>query len=165
MGHLIATDSLHQIFCSKKIDPLPFKSAIQDTQLLMDHRSEYIPPWSAVFSAESKFSVQKAKVLQFHFTVHYLFCLLSNPLLCFESWHNSCFHCIWPCLGCLWYQSHREGKLGLFWVFWPILGYVAVCLGARALPVEPLLAVDRRLLGCKRVGVTSHKVCQSAIRL
>ena len=28
-----------------------------------------------------------------------------------------------------------------------------------------LLAVDRRLLGCKRVGVTSHKVCQSAIRL
>ena len=32
-------------------------------------------------------------------------------------------------------------------------------------PVEPLLAVDRRLLGCKWVGVTSHKVCQSAIRL
>ena len=27
-----------------------------------------------------------------------------------------------------------------------------MCLGARALPVEPLLAVDRRLLGCKRVG-------------
>ena len=44
MGHLIAADSLHQIFCSKKIDPLPFKSTIQDTQLLMDHRSEYIPP-------------------------------------------------------------------------------------------------------------------------
>ncbi|KAL6333631.1 hypothetical protein AAG906_028816 [Vitis piasezkii] len=31
MGHLIAADSLHQIFCSKKIDPLPFKSTIQDT--------------------------------------------------------------------------------------------------------------------------------------
>ena len=44
MGHLIAADSLHQIFCSKKIDPLPFKSNIQDTQLLMDYRSEYIPP-------------------------------------------------------------------------------------------------------------------------
>ncbi|RVW66292.1 Enzymatic polyprotein [Vitis vinifera] len=44
MGHLIAVDSLHQIFCSKKIDPLPFKSNIQDTQLLMDYRSEYIPP-------------------------------------------------------------------------------------------------------------------------
>ena len=40
-----------------------------------------------------------------------------------------------------------------------------MCVGARALPVEPLLAVDRRLLGCKRVGVTSDKVCQSAIRL
>ncbi|RVW13217.1 Enzymatic polyprotein [Vitis vinifera] len=44
MGHLIAADFLHQIFCSKKIDHLPFKSTIQDTQLLMDHRSEYIPP-------------------------------------------------------------------------------------------------------------------------
>ena len=32
-----------------------------------------------------------------------------------------------------------------------------MCLGARALPVEPLLVVDRRLLGCKRVGVTSSK--------
>ena len=40
-----------------------------------------------------------------------------------------------------------------------------MCLGARALPVEPLLAVDRRLLGYKRVGVMSHKVCESAIRL
>ena len=40
-----------------------------------------------------------------------------------------------------------------------------MCLGARALPVELSLAVDRHLLGCKRVGVTSHKVCQSAIRL
>ncbi|RVW17992.1 hypothetical protein CK203_109384 [Vitis vinifera] len=40
---------------------------------------------------------------------------------------------------------------------------VAVCLGARALPVEPLLAVDRRLLGCKRVGVTSHKVSNQEI--
>ena len=44
MGYVIAADSRHQIFCSKKIDPLPFKSTIQDTQLLMDHRSEYIPP-------------------------------------------------------------------------------------------------------------------------
>ena len=40
-----------------------------------------------------------------------------------------------------------------------------MCLGARALPIEPLLAVDRRLLGWKRVAVMSHKVCQSAIRL
>ncbi|KAL6316353.1 hypothetical protein AAG906_017990 [Vitis piasezkii] len=43
MGYLIAADSRHQIFCSKKIDPIPFKSTIQDTQLLMDHRSDYIP--------------------------------------------------------------------------------------------------------------------------
>ena len=28
MGHLIAADSLHQIFCSKKIDPLPFLKAV-----------------------------------------------------------------------------------------------------------------------------------------
>ena len=40
-----------------------------------------------------------------------------------------------------------------------------MCLRARALPIEPLLAMDRRLLGCKRVGVMSHKVCQSAIKL
>ena len=40
-----------------------------------------------------------------------------------------------------------------------------MCLGARALPIEPLLAMDKRLLGCKRVGVTSHKVFQYAIRL
>ena len=73
MGHLIAADSLHQIFCSKKIDPLPFKSAIQDTQLLMDHRSEYIPPWSAIISAESKIQGQKSKMLQFPFTVHFYY--------------------------------------------------------------------------------------------
>ncbi|XP_034686674.1 ankyrin repeat-containing protein NPR4-like [Vitis riparia] len=36
---------------------------------------------------------------------------------------------------------------------------VAVYLRERALQVEPLLALDRRLLGCKRIGVTSHKVC------
>ena len=45
MRYLIAADSRHLIFCSKKLGPLPFKSTIQDTQLLMDHRSEYIPPW------------------------------------------------------------------------------------------------------------------------
>ena len=39
-----------------------------------------------------------------------------------------------------------------------------MCLEVRALSVEPLLAVDRHLLGCKRVGVMSHKVCQFAIR-
>ena len=38
--YLIATDSRHQIFCSKKIDPISFKSTIQDTQLLMDYRSD-----------------------------------------------------------------------------------------------------------------------------
>ena len=36
-----------------------------------------------------------------------------------------------------------------------------MCLGARALPVDPLLAVDRRLLGCKRVGVTSNSYAES----
>ncbi|KAL6313388.1 hypothetical protein AAG906_001100 [Vitis piasezkii] len=50
--------------------------------------------------------------------------------------------------------SPKKGILGIL---------VAVCLGARALPVEPLLAVDRRLLGCKWVGVTSHKVSKQEI--
>ncbi|WJZ91210.1 hypothetical protein VitviT2T_010306 [Vitis vinifera] len=44
MRHLIAADSRHQIFCSKKIDTISFKSTIQNTQLLMDYRSDYIPP-------------------------------------------------------------------------------------------------------------------------
>ncbi|RVW73467.1 hypothetical protein CK203_057925 [Vitis vinifera] len=42
MRHLIAADSRHQIFCSKKIDSISFKSTIQNTQLLMDYRSDYI---------------------------------------------------------------------------------------------------------------------------
>ena len=44
MGYLISADSLHQIFCSKRIDPLPSKSIVEDTQLLMEHRSYYILP-------------------------------------------------------------------------------------------------------------------------
>ena len=42
MGYLIAANSLHQIFCSKRIDPLPTKSTTKDIQLLMEHRSDYI---------------------------------------------------------------------------------------------------------------------------
>ena len=45
MGYFISEDSLHQIFCSKRIDPLPSKSITEDTQLLMEHRSNYILPW------------------------------------------------------------------------------------------------------------------------
>ncbi|KAL6340263.1 hypothetical protein AAG906_040699 [Vitis piasezkii] len=44
MGYLIAADSLYQIFCNKKIDPLPTKSTIEDMQLLMEHHSNYILP-------------------------------------------------------------------------------------------------------------------------
>ena len=58
MRHLIAADSRHQIFCSKKIDSISFKSTIQNTQLLMDYRSDYIPPWSACSSQPT--SLQQA---------------------------------------------------------------------------------------------------------
>ncbi|RVW83333.1 hypothetical protein CK203_038862 [Vitis vinifera] len=55
-------------------------------------------------------------------------------------------------------EAMWEGSWVLFWVFlaYPRIG--SSVPGERALPVEPLLAVDRRLLGCKRVGVTSHKI-------
>ncbi|RVW24955.1 Enzymatic polyprotein [Vitis vinifera] len=53
-----------------------------------------------------------------------------------------------------------EGSWVLFWVFWtyPRIGSSVPRSASPA--VEPLLAVDRRLLGCKRVGVTSHKLEQ-----
>ena len=44
MGYLIAADSLHQIFCSKRIDHLPTKSITNDMQLLMEHSTDYILP-------------------------------------------------------------------------------------------------------------------------
>ena len=44
MGYIIAINSLHKIFCSKRIDPLPTKSTTKDMQLLMEHRSDYILP-------------------------------------------------------------------------------------------------------------------------
>ena len=44
MGYLIATDPIHQIFCSKRMDPLPTKSVIENVKLLDEHRKDYILP-------------------------------------------------------------------------------------------------------------------------
>ena len=42
MGYLIAAYPFHQIFCSKRIDPLPTKSVTEDVKLLEKHRKDYI---------------------------------------------------------------------------------------------------------------------------
>ena len=44
MGYLIVVDLFHQIFCSKRIDPLPTKPATEEIQLLMEMRTYYILP-------------------------------------------------------------------------------------------------------------------------
>ena len=41
MGHLIAADSCHQIFCGKKLHPFPTKPITEDIKLLEDHRKDY----------------------------------------------------------------------------------------------------------------------------
>ena len=41
MGHLIAADSCHQIFCGKKLDPLPAMTITEDIKLLNEHRKDY----------------------------------------------------------------------------------------------------------------------------
>ncbi|KAL6340409.1 hypothetical protein AAG906_006065 [Vitis piasezkii] len=41
MGHLIAADSCHQIFCSKKLPPLPTKPITEDIKLLENYRKDY----------------------------------------------------------------------------------------------------------------------------
>ena len=42
MGYLIAVDHFHQILCSKRIDPLPTKSATEDVKLLEEHCRDYV---------------------------------------------------------------------------------------------------------------------------
>ena len=44
MGYLIVADPFHQIFCSKKLDPLPTKSVTEDIKLLEEHRKDYTLP-------------------------------------------------------------------------------------------------------------------------
>ncbi|XP_034679184.1 uncharacterized protein LOC117909308 isoform X1 [Vitis riparia] len=44
MGYLIAAYSCHQIFCSKKLDPLPTKSITGEVKLLEEHRKDYTLP-------------------------------------------------------------------------------------------------------------------------
>ena len=44
MGYLIAVDPFHQIFCSKKSDPLSTKSVTEDIKLLEEHRKDYTLP-------------------------------------------------------------------------------------------------------------------------
>ncbi|RVW73470.1 hypothetical protein CK203_057926 [Vitis vinifera] len=41
MGHLIAADSCHQIFCGKKLNHLPTISITEDIKLLEDHRKDF----------------------------------------------------------------------------------------------------------------------------
>ena len=41
MGHLIAADSCHQIFCGKKLHPLPTMAITEDIKLLEDHRKNF----------------------------------------------------------------------------------------------------------------------------
>lgn len=44
MGYLIAADSCHQIFCNKRLDPLPTKSFTSDEKILEEHRKDYYLP-------------------------------------------------------------------------------------------------------------------------
>ena len=44
MGYLIAADPFHQIFCSKKLDPLSTKSVTEDVKLLEKHHKDYTLP-------------------------------------------------------------------------------------------------------------------------
>ena len=43
-GYLIVADHFYQIFCNKKIDHLPTKSATEDVKLLEEHRKDYVIP-------------------------------------------------------------------------------------------------------------------------
>ena len=44
LGFLITANSFHQIFCNKKIDPLPTKSVNEDIKLLEEYPKDYIFP-------------------------------------------------------------------------------------------------------------------------
>ena len=44
MGYFIAINHFHQMFYSKRIDPLPTKSATEDVKLLEEHRRDYVLP-------------------------------------------------------------------------------------------------------------------------
>ena len=44
MGYLITVDSCHQIFCGKRLDPLPTKSFIGDVKLLEENCKDYYLP-------------------------------------------------------------------------------------------------------------------------
>ena len=44
LGYLITTYFFHQIFCNKKIDPLPTKSVNEVIKLLEEHPKDYILP-------------------------------------------------------------------------------------------------------------------------
>ena len=44
MRYLIAADSCHQIFCGKRLDPLPTKYFTGDVKLLEEHRKDYYLP-------------------------------------------------------------------------------------------------------------------------
>ena len=44
MSYLIAADPFHQIFCSKKLDPLPTKFVTEDVKVLEKHCKDYTLP-------------------------------------------------------------------------------------------------------------------------
>lgn len=44
MGYLITANPFHQIFCSKRTNPLPTKSVTEYVKLLDEHRKDYTFP-------------------------------------------------------------------------------------------------------------------------
>ena len=58
MGHLIAADSCHQIFCGKKLNHLPTISITEDIKLLEDHKDF---SWWPVNKNISSFAVSESK--------------------------------------------------------------------------------------------------------
>ncbi|RVW24695.1 Enzymatic polyprotein [Vitis vinifera] len=53
MGHLIAADSCHQIFCGKKLDPLPALTITEDIKLLDEHPESNIPGQKSIVTVPS----------------------------------------------------------------------------------------------------------------